>query len=175
MRTINFIVIALSCMCLFAACKKKDSGGANLVCNTMAYRDQDTSAKVYFPTAFTPDWDGKNDVLRISSSSLIDESSFHLTVLSTFNEVMFETTDKLKGWDGTHSGAQAPEKLYYVHLVYKTLAGNTTDTMLCVHLFRVKSISEPCINTGGVTYYFEDQFDEVNSAHLYVTGQIVCP
>jgi gliding motility-associated-like protein len=56
--------------------------------------------KLYMPSAFTPNKDGKNDVFRIPSGA-----SVSLHVFSVFNRwgnVVFTTTDITKGWDGTY-------------------------------------------------------------------------
>lgn len=60
----------------------------------------------YFPSAFTPNGDGRNDYFRILNAfSIID---FYLAVYNRWGEKIFETTDYTKGWDGTVNGNEAP-------------------------------------------------------------------
>jgi len=56
---------------------------------------------IYVPNAFTPNGDGNNDILY-AYGDVIDELYF--AVYDRWGEVMFETTDITKGWDGTYKG-----------------------------------------------------------------------
>src|SRR5437868_3089549 len=74
-------------------CKAVDSLRVFLSC---------TDGDVFIPNAFTPDANGKNDEFRIHSEVLKD-----LTLLRIFNrwgQLVFETNDMDKGWDGTYNG-----------------------------------------------------------------------
>jgi len=68
---------------------------------------------VQVPTAFTPNYDGLNDVFVITAEH------FTLTSLRIFNrwgEVVFQTTDITEGWDGTHNNRALPIGTY-VYLI----------------------------------------------------------
>ena len=53
----------------------------------------------YAPTAFSPDDDGKNEVWRVYATN-INFSTFHLVVYDRWGEIIFETKDIEKEWDG---------------------------------------------------------------------------
>lgn len=53
---------------------------------------------VYVPNAFSPNADGENDILYVRSV-VVSEVLFR--VFNRWGEMVFETTDMSKGWDGT--------------------------------------------------------------------------
>lgn len=53
---------------------------------------------IYFPTAFTPNHDGKNDEFKILNGYNL--SQYHLAVYNRYGQLIFETDDYLKGWTG---------------------------------------------------------------------------
>ncbi len=57
---------------------------------------------IYFPTAFTPNKDGKNDLFKILHPP--DFTSYDLSVFNRWGQKVFETKDYTKGWDGTVNG-----------------------------------------------------------------------
>jgi len=54
--------------------------------------------EVYVPSAFTPNNDGRNDVLHITAPGL--KELFYFKVYNRWGQTVFETRDLLKGWDG---------------------------------------------------------------------------
>ena len=64
----------------------------------------------YIPTAFTPNGDGLNDVLRPIPAGISTISYFR--IFNRYGELMFETTQYLKGWDGTFGGKPQPSGTY---------------------------------------------------------------
>ncbi|MGN6292916.1 MAG: gliding motility-associated C-terminal domain-containing protein [Chitinophagaceae bacterium] len=63
----------------------------------------------YIPNAFTPNNDGKNDVFKAYGSSI---KTVELRVFNQWGELVYETKDKDKGWDGTFKGKQQPVGVY---------------------------------------------------------------
>jgi gliding motility-associated-like protein len=57
---------------------------------------------VYVPTGFTPNSDGRNDVLRAIPYGIREFK--HFTIYNRWGEVVFRTTDPLRGWDGRVNG-----------------------------------------------------------------------
>jgi gliding motility-associated-like protein len=53
---------------------------------------------IFIPTAFTPNNDGLNDVFKAVVFGKV--VSFKLQVYSREGQLIFQTTDPLKGWDG---------------------------------------------------------------------------
>ncbi len=56
---------------------------------------------VYIPNGFTPNDDGKNDVLLVRANGL---TNLYFAVYDRWGQRIFETTDQAKGWDGTFKG-----------------------------------------------------------------------
>jgi gliding motility-associated-like protein len=65
---------------------------------------------IYFPNAFTPNHDGKNDVFRASVYENLKD--FSLQVYNRWGELVFQTTDPSKGWDGRHKGVLQGNEAY---------------------------------------------------------------
>ena len=58
--------------------------------------------ELYIPTAFSPNGDRKNDVLKVFPVGI---SAFHyFAVYNRYGQLVFRTTDYSKGWDGTFGG-----------------------------------------------------------------------
>jgi gliding motility-associated-like protein len=68
---------------------------------------------VYVPNAFTPNADGENDVLFVRSS-IVEELLFR--VYNRWGELVFETTDIDKGWNGTFKGKLLDPDVYDYYL-----------------------------------------------------------
>ncbi len=74
----------------------------------------------YFPNAFTPNKDGKNDFFKILSASIPQD--FNLVIYNRYGEKVFETNDYSKGWDGTYKGKNAEAGNYVWHCTFKKLS-----------------------------------------------------
>lgn len=66
--------------------------------------------EIYVPTAFTPNGDGLNDNLRALPAGII--SGFYFRVYNRFGQLMYETQDFNKGWNGRWKGMQSPAGTY---------------------------------------------------------------
>ena len=82
------------------------------------YKDCDTTEKIipdiYIPNSFTPNGDGKNDVFK--AVSLYEFSQFKLSVFSHWGDMVFDSYDINKGWDGTYKGKPVPMGVYVYQL-----------------------------------------------------------
>ena len=56
----------------------------------------------YFPAAFTPNDDGKNDLFGILTT--FDLSDYDLSIYNRWGQKIYETKDYRKGWDGRING-----------------------------------------------------------------------
>jgi gliding motility-associated-like protein len=65
---------------------------------------------VFIPSAFTPNGDGKNDVLFVRSS--IPLTSMRLIVYNRWGEQVFESVDQTIGWNGTFRDKDAQAGVY---------------------------------------------------------------
>ena len=64
---------------------------------------------VFVPNAFTPNGDGKNDVLYVRGEII---ESVVFKIYDRWGEKVFETTDLSKGWDGTFRGQPCEPGVY---------------------------------------------------------------
>ncbi len=64
----------------------------------------------YVPNAFSPNGDGLNDIFRAIPVGMTRPEYFR--VFNRFGEVVFETNQYLKGWDGTYKGKLQPMGVY---------------------------------------------------------------
>jgi gliding motility-associated-like protein len=66
--------------------------------------------EIYVPTAFTPNNDGLNDVIKPICIGLRTFISF--TVFNRYGERVFITSAEFDGWDGMYKGARQPSGTY---------------------------------------------------------------
>ncbi len=86
---------------------------------------------IWFPSAFTPNFDGKNDVARVKGN-LKWYSGYTLAIFNRFGENVFLTDDIYAGWDGLYKGTPADVGVYFYKISFvlngerKMLAGDIT-------------------------------------------------
>lgn len=61
------------------------------------------------PTAFTPNGDGKNDILYVRGEGI---QEVDLRIYNRWGQLIFETHDMNTGWDGKFKGAESPIEAY---------------------------------------------------------------
>lgn len=77
---------------------------------------------VNFPSAFSPNGDGKNDVFRVIPRPMGEQRQFDVRsfkVVNRYGQVVFETADELKGWDGNLNGKPLDMGSYFYYIGYK--------------------------------------------------------
>ena len=72
---------------------------------------------VWVPTAFTPNGDQLNDVFRAMVYGVIE--SFRLQVFDRWGNLVFESADPLKGWDGKVKGIPVTTSVFVLQCSYK--------------------------------------------------------
>jgi gliding motility-associated-like protein len=85
-----------------------DSAAANVIVVS--------NCSIGVPTAFTPNNDGRNDYLYPSNA--FNAESLIFRVFNRFGQVVFETRDWRKKWDGTLNGNPQPSGTYVWSLSY---------------------------------------------------------
>jgi gliding motility-associated-like protein len=78
----------------------------------------------FIPNAFTPNNDGKNDTFKPYGSSI---KSIEMRVFNQWGELVYQTTDVNKGWDGVFKGKAQPVGVY-PYGIKVTFLDNTTIT-----------------------------------------------
>jgi len=64
----------------------------------------------FMPTAFSPNKDGRNDLLKPILPENI--SGFQFNVYNRLGQLVFKSNNPLKGWDGTLHGSRQGESIY---------------------------------------------------------------
>lgn len=75
---------------------------------------------VFVPNTFTPNGDGKNDILYVRGLK-VDEVYF--AVYNRWGEKVFDTNDKTKGWDGIYKSRPADVGVFGWYLKVKCING----------------------------------------------------
>ncbi|MEP6674767.1 MAG: T9SS type B sorting domain-containing protein [Ferruginibacter sp.] len=88
---------------------------------------------IYFPGAFTPNHDGKNDLFKILGAQNIN--NYSLEIYNRYGEKIFETNDPATGWDGTYKGKPQNNAAYTWKCIF-TNAGTKTQMKGTVILLR---------------------------------------
>ncbi|RYG02131.1 MAG: gliding motility-associated C-terminal domain-containing protein, partial [Chitinophagaceae bacterium] len=84
----------------------------------------ESSCVTAFPSGFTPNGDGKNDVFRMVNPG--NPQSFLLQIYNRWGQKVFETTDAYKGWNGRTNGHD-PSPGTYVYYCSVQLNGTRRD------------------------------------------------
>ena len=71
---------------------------------------------IYFPNAFTPNGDGKNDTFKPIVGGSLD--AYRLTIFDRYGEIAFETNDPNKGWDGRYKNTSKPAGTFVWYATY---------------------------------------------------------
>ena len=89
------------------------------------------SVDVMFPTAFTPNGDGKNDILSPLGIKFV--KSISVEIWNRWGQLVYSSSDPTKGWDGNFQGSPAQTGVYAYLIRYtkfdgaeKTSKGNIT-------------------------------------------------
>ena len=70
------------------------------------------------PNSFTPDGDGLNDYFMAEGTEM---EEFNLKIFTSYGNIIFESDDQSRGWDGTYNGDEMPPTtfIYIVEAVDK--------------------------------------------------------
>lgn len=65
-----------------------------------------TGPEIFVPSAFTPNNDGKNDILRAITVGM--KSFTYFKIFNRWGQLLFSTTEPERGWDGKSGGIDQP-------------------------------------------------------------------
>ena len=92
---------------------------------------------IYAPNSFTPDGDEFNNTFL--PISYLGSSSWHLTILNRWGEIIFESYDIDIGWDGTVSNGKFAENGMYIwKLEYTTCEPENPTKIITGHITLLK-------------------------------------
>lgn len=69
---------------------------------------------IYIPNAFTPNGDDLNDVLYTPGTNIV---TYHFMIYNRWGNLVFESGDMEKGWDGTYKGEPVKDDVYNYRLL----------------------------------------------------------
>ncbi len=81
--------------------------------------------EVFVPSAFSPNGDGKNDVLYVYGKCI---KSMEFRIFNRWGEKVFESTDPDIGWDGSYRGKDADTDVFVYYLKAEYYIGTKVDT-----------------------------------------------
>ena len=96
--------------------KVTDKDGCTATDSIMVFPKECMSG-IYIPTAFTPNDDGKNDYFGAIVYGRV--VSFNLQVFNRFGEIVFQSRDPYKKWDGLYKGAPFPTTAFVWQCSYQ--------------------------------------------------------
>ncbi|MEA2040992.1 MAG: PKD domain-containing protein [Bacteroidota bacterium] len=74
------------------------------------------------PTAFTPNNDGVNDIIFVKGWGM--DRLVNFTIYNRYGEIVYRSTDKNEGWDGTYGGKAQPVGTYIFKASVMTYDGD---------------------------------------------------
>jgi len=81
-----------------------------------------TGPDLFVPSAFTPNGDGLNDIIRPVGVGIAQLQ--HFRIFNRWGQLIFSTVDIGKGWDGTYSGVKQPAGTYVYEAIGTDQLGN---------------------------------------------------
>jgi gliding motility-associated-like protein len=138
------------------------------------------------PNGFTPNGDGKNDMLRLISLDSLTFKSFTLKVIDSAGKQVALIVDGYKGWDGLNPSTSKayPSGVYRIEYTgvingRGTVADSSVAGSNCVWLFSTLSTTPGCLKAPAdpsVLNYikFGDQFDPATLYTPFTTAENFC-
>lgn len=90
-----------------------------------------STREIFVPNVFTPNGDGKNDVLKVFGNYI---ATIDLRIFTQWGEMIFQTNDPAAGWDGKHKGQLQPVGVYVYTLKVVRQDGTTVTKKGSVNL-----------------------------------------
>ncbi|MBK7303388.1 MAG: gliding motility-associated C-terminal domain-containing protein [Saprospiraceae bacterium] len=79
------------------------------------------SSTIFFPNAFSPNGDGRNDILYVRSSQI---DKLLLRIYNRWGELVFQSSNPNIGWDGTFNGKYLPPDVFGYYLEAYCIGGD---------------------------------------------------
>ena len=94
----------------------KDANGCEGT-DSISVFEKECMSGVYIPLAFTPNRDGRNDIFKANVFGEL--VSFKLQVFDRGGQLIFQTTDPGKGWNGLNKGQSYPTTVFVWQCFYQ--------------------------------------------------------
>jgi gliding motility-associated-like protein len=108
-------------------------GGCSGAPQTYTIKVMPLNKDVFVPNVFTPNGDGKNDLLHVYGN-YIDKVEMH--IFNQWGQQIAVITDKTQGWDGKHKGTAQPIGVYVYVLKAELSTGKTVNLKGSITLLR---------------------------------------
>lgn len=93
-------------------------------------------SSMIIPNAFSPNYDGHNDVF-LPSNAFVSSENYELIIISKWGKTIFKTSDPNAGWDGNDmNGEMTPPGVYIYVINYVDVRGKAKQERGCVTLIR---------------------------------------
>ncbi len=102
-------------------------------CLTVPPDECEAHPPFYLSNAFSPNGDGVNDVLEVKG---VISSEFEMRIYNGWGEVIFQTDDAAKSWDGKIKGQLVPVGTYAYAVRYLDRSGKYLTQRGVIHLIR---------------------------------------
>ena len=90
--------------------------------------------QLYIPNSFTPNNDNVNDVFRIKYPFAVQR--FRMTVYNRYRQLIYNSTDIFKGWNGSFGGLPQPGGAYVWMISFTDIDGKNKSLQGTVLLLR---------------------------------------
>ena len=108
-------------------------GGCSGAAQSYTVKVMPLNKDVFVPNVFTPNGDGKNDLLYVYGN-YIDKLEMH--IFNQWGQQIAVITDKTQGWDGKHKGTAQPVGVYVYVLKAELSTGRTVNLKGSITLLR---------------------------------------
>ncbi|MBI4945830.1 MAG: gliding motility-associated C-terminal domain-containing protein [Bacteroidetes bacterium] len=85
------------------------------------------TGELFLPDAFSPNYDGENDTLRIYYGNYLCIKSFHIAIYDRWGEIIFQSTEPTFKWEGTQRGKWLDPAVFAYYLNLTFIDGTTID------------------------------------------------
>ncbi len=116
----------------FAVTSTNEFGCADA--DSITYDNIKPCCKFSYPTAFTPNGDGKNDGFKVVTYG--NNWSYKLAIYNRWGQLVFLTYSADKYWDGTYNGKPCEVGTYYYFFEGRCLTGGTDEHQGDITLIR---------------------------------------
>ena len=81
---------------------------------------------LYIPNAFTPNGDNINDIFKVDTNNLKCFTDFNMKIFNRWGDLLYETNDINKGWDGKFKNKNVPEGVYVYIITYYNINNSSS-------------------------------------------------